>query len=421
MPRIKRHNSVLTDKLVKQIEYVLPKLKYSVYVNSIRSWLENFEEGEVDLALDFLFYLEYVTFPELQFRLEDQLKRIIKEIDTDILLVPYAKYPKSNDVIMYLITKLDIFKKNNKRIFFTKDVINYQLKNSTTLVFVDDFIGSGKSFNKWYSKNKMAKYVTDNPLVSNQNIILAAIAMEEGRLFLNEKFKGIKIYAEIRNKIFSEKESPFNLTGSRIAMNDLCLKYGKNLQVGFERPSKKIFLPLGYEESESLIAFDYGTPNNTLSIIWAENTWAPIFPRFSKSRIVNAKRIKTEVDFYLGVMTKIGFEVNEDFEIKIGKKGVLYNKRTDYSCLVVILLKERKYHEIMICQILGITLNELNLIYKTCRKKRLLDMENNLTKLALAYIKTIKIEGRKYKFRENIIPEMQEKTIFIPKSFDGKT
>src|SRR5882757_274691 len=104
---IKRHDCKLNEQLIRQIEYVLPKLKYSVYIQQIRSWLENFEEVEVKFALDFLFYLEYISFSELQLRLNQQLESLDKQIDEKIryLLVPYAEYPKSNDIVAYLISK----------------------------------------------------------------------------------------------------------------------------------------------------------------------------------------------------------------------------------------------------------------------------------------------------------------------------
>ena len=63
---IKRHICELTEQMVRKIEYVLPKLKYSIYIQQVRAWLENFEANEVDLALDYLFYLEYISFAELQ-------------------------------------------------------------------------------------------------------------------------------------------------------------------------------------------------------------------------------------------------------------------------------------------------------------------------------------------------------------------
>ena len=101
----KRHDCKLTERMVRQIEYILPKLKYSVYVQQVRLWLENFEENEVDHVLDFLFYLEYISFSELQLRLNEQLASLDKHFGKNIkyLLVPYAKYPKSNDIVMYLI------------------------------------------------------------------------------------------------------------------------------------------------------------------------------------------------------------------------------------------------------------------------------------------------------------------------------
>lgn len=59
----------------------------------------------------------------------------------------------------------------------------------------------------------------------------------------------------------------------------ICQKYGEKLY-----PKH----PLGYDDSQLLIAFEYNTPNNTLPIIWSstnnessniETIWHPIFER----------------------------------------------------------------------------------------------------------------------------------------------
>jgi hypothetical protein len=86
----KRHSFKFTPQMVRQIDYVLPKLKFSVYIQQITSWLENFEENEAALALDYLFYLEYIPFSELQARLNSCLIELDRSFGRKLnyLLVP---------------------------------------------------------------------------------------------------------------------------------------------------------------------------------------------------------------------------------------------------------------------------------------------------------------------------------------------
>src|SRR6478672_3453677 len=357
-----RNQLKLTETMLRSIEYVLPKLKYSVYINQIVRWLENFEETEVDNALDFLFFLEYITFSELQIRLNEQLEKIDNYFSSEkrFVLVPFAEYPKSNDIVLYLISKCPSFDRLRKqsRIQITADLSHFKITSDSVLIFVDDFIGTGNSFNKWYKTNDVDDLYNLNPCPSAEQAILAAIIMEDANLFLRHQYPEMVIFGEFRKKIFSKDFSPFNLSGNRFEMKQLCLKYGVSLRA-----------PLGYGKSESLVAFDYGTPNNSLSIIWSDRDWSPIFPRLSRSRMKKASEIKNEAAFYYGLMNKLKITFDDDIEVGTSEKSEKLTSREDHSILVYLVLTERLYYPIQICQILGITLLELNNIISRGEEK----------------------------------------------------
>ncbi len=304
--------------MLRQIDYVLPKLKFSVYIQQVVAWLENFEENEVALALDYLFYLEYIPFSELQARLNSCLMELDKSFGRKLnyLLVPYAEYPKSNDVFMYLLSKCPAYAelKKEKRISFTLDIGKFAFEKHTVLVFVDDFIGTGRSFDKWYRKSKITALLQSNALIFEVQAILSAIVMEDGDLFIRHSFPEIRVVADIRYRIFSKSDSPFNLSNNRAELRNLCLKYGNRIATGFR--AKATYAPLGYENSEALVAFDYGTPNNTLSIIWGEKEWMPIYPRQARARMQKSSQIKGDAQFYLGVMHRLGINFDRDVEME---------------------------------------------------------------------------------------------------------
>jgi hypothetical protein len=422
---IKRHDCKLTEQMVRQIEYVLPKLKYSVYIQQIASWLENFEENEVSLALDYLFFLEYIPFVELQLRLNHQLATLDRHFGkkNNYLLVPFAEYPKSNDIVMYLISKCPQYKQLEKedRIDITLDIQSYSFTRNVVLVFVDDFIGTGKSFQKWYKKNKVTNILGVSPKVYEEQAILAAIIMEDANQFVKFYFPEVRVHAEFRSKVFSRRESPFNLSENRPEMRRLCLKYGSLIQTGFQYPNKPLYHPLGFGKSEALVAFDYGTPNNCLPIIWGDKEWKSIFPRSAKSRMKKASEIKGEAAFYLGLIHKLKISFDQDIDISIGDSKINLSARDDHSILVYLILTDKLYSHLQICQVLGITTFELNKIILKASQKKLVNQQGKFTRKGIKFLSELKKQSNVYSFRKNDNLKIRETNIFVPKSFRKMT
>jgi hypothetical protein len=417
----KRHSFKLTEQIIRQIEYVLPRLKYSVYIQQVIAWLENFEEDEVTLALDYLFYLEYIPFSELQARLNSQLVTLDKWFGKKFsyLLLPFAEYPKSNDIVLYLLAKCPAYTdlKREGRISIERDIKNVKVETDTMLVFVDDFIGSGKSFEKWYRKSNITSLVGSTTKILEDQAILSAIIMEGGNQFITHKFPEIKVFADFRHKIFCKTNSPFNLLGNRAEMQRLCLKYGLQIITGFRWPHTKLYTPLGFDKSEALVAFDYNTPNNTLSIIWGDNKWTPIFPRQAKSRMKKSSQIKNEAAFYLGLMHRMGINFESDVEMIVGEQHIRLSARDDHSILVYLVLLNKHYSSIQICQVLGITTSELSKIISKAGKKKLVNKQGVFTRRGIDFLARLKSVANVFTFRENDDLKVRDEKIFVPKSF----
>lgn len=422
---IKRHECNLTEGLLKRIEFVLPKLKYSVYLQQIKRWLENFEEQEVELALDYLFYLEYITSSELQQRLNYQLRQLDKIFgkNSNYLLVPYGTYPKSSDIVMYLLAKSPAYVKYRKkeRIDITLDIQNYNFSKEVVLVFVDDFVGTGKSFSKWYKLRKIGNVCGSNFFIREEKAILAGVIMNDAMTFLRHTYPEVEVFAQTRDKLFKRNSSPFNLIGNLQSMRDLSLKYGSQIVTGFQLPNTPIYHPLGYGKSESLIAFDYGTPNNSLSIIWGDVKWHPIFPRASETRMKGASAIKQDAAFYLGLMNKLKIKFEQDVKETIRKKEIKLSARDDHSILVLLVLTEKKYSNLQICQVLGITLFEFDKIILKAHRKRLVSREGQLTRRGIEFLRLLKAKSNVFTFRENDTLDVKENNIFVPKSFGKRS
>lgn len=236
--------------------------------------------------------------------------------------------------------------------------------------------------------------------------------MYDGRDYINKKYPEIQLFSEFRQKIFNPETSPFNIGSNVSEMKKIAYKYGKET-------AKSV--PLGYSNSESLVAFNHTTPNNTLPIIWGDRKWHPIYPRLSKDKIKQAKEIKEEVAFYYGIMKKSGivFYNDENVVVQEGKK-ISYNSRKDHSLLCLLKLQIDGYELPSICQILGITKSEYDKISSYGKQKKLIDNFGKVSPRGHDFFQNLmkKVRGRRFIKKEKAIFEMKYVN-YMPKSFGG--
>ncbi|OCX50594.1 hypothetical protein BEL04_22735 [Mucilaginibacter sp. PPCGB 2223] len=422
---MKRHAFKFTPENIRKIEYILPKIKYSSYIGNVIKWLENFETAEIELAIDFLMFFEYIPLNELQSRLEEQISNANSNIPREhlILLIPFTSYPKSNDIIAYLISKLRSYShmQASGRMDITRDFESYKYSKKTSLLFIDDFIGTGDSFLKSYRNRKIGQFIGNNDeLINNDIYLLAAIIMNKGSEYLKYKIPELVIFAEKRFNCFCTQNSPFLISQGAKKMKALALKYGTGLRV-LRRGEQDIYYPLGYGNCEALISFDYGPPNNTLPIFWSSaSSWHPIFPRIADDKIAQSSAIKKSVAFYIGIMKMLGLSLYTDYNVLISGATYKYDSRLDHSLVTVMFLLNKKYNEIIICQILGITIKELTAIYQYGKQRRLLDSKNTLTLSGSSFISELINKAKKQKFRSKAIRNFERNNlIYVPNSFKG--
>ncbi|WP_410880490.1 hypothetical protein [Myroides sp. DW712] len=414
---------------IRQIEYLIPRLKYSLYPTKIVKWLENFEKDDVKYALDILSVIEYIPFTEFMYRLESLMKELFKKIPKHdmVIIFPYGKMGKSGTLVTYPLKNTKTFKSNENRILLTHDLKFIQNPTSFKhIIFLDDFIGSGNTFIKEFNKNDIQNFIITNNI--NKLYILSVIIMNEGKNKINSTFSNIEIIAEERFKLFDKLYSPFNaFTNTTLeTVEKVALKYGQMIPVV---PPPTSYLPLGYGQSESIISFFHGTPNNTLPIIWGNsNGWFPLFARNANTRMSEAKKMKKEITYYLDICTKL------DINLSVGTK--LISRRKDnrseakrllreqnHATITVLFLKDRLYENIFICQILGLTTEELQYIFYELKNKGLVSAD----------YKTITLEGRKILNKLKLLSKIEKirnetannlaikNNLYLPQMFDGMT
>jgi hypothetical protein len=418
------NEELLTREELKRLEYLLPRLKYSITLSDLLSWLDNFEKDDQKLAYDLLLVLEFITFNELQYRFDDLLKQIFKDIpkNENIIILPFGKVGKSGSIITYIIKNTSAFKsrkrKNVDNVLLTHDYKYINARNYNHIIFIDDFIGSGKTFcDEYKNNNDIEAWIFYNRI--SKVYLLSSIIMKEAQDRIKKRFSYIQIKSDERYKIFDSNTSPLKAFKNLNAIKTMAYKYGKSIREN----------PYGFESTESLLSFFHGTPNNTLPIIWsAKSNWKPLFPRKSDIKMDIARKEKKEIAFMIGIYNRLAIDLyNKDESIYINtytgrRREIKYNTHEHFSLIGLIKLKNDGYDDIFICHLLGLTMNELNEIYNKSIKEKLISPSKSITIDGQNFLKEIKRTIRKESFKKETEENLKIKvTYYIPKMFKGKT
>lgn len=423
------HNFTYNKENLKLLETVIGRLRYSVQPSLLVKWLENFNADEIPIALNLLRYFEYIDSNELLLRLDHLLKELISNIGNNeekVLFVPFAKYGKSSTLITYPLTHLDRYQKNKDRFIISNDVektINeMEIKH---LVFIDDFVGSGDTFIKEFNKLKLL------PISAKDSTYLfCPIIMEKAQQKIILEVSYINIISELRFQFLESELSAIKLSSTEDRIKELVINYGNIIPV--DKPPNQ-FKPKGYKNSESLISFFYRTPNNTFPVIWGDTNWSPLYPRTSKSLINHAKHMKKDFSYFLNSFFNSNLEFRldndliDDTEDRRKLKTILRQKN-NYLLLAILVLKYNSTSDLnktnlFICNFLGLTKEELRLIYIEGKNKGYFtQITLELTEKGIKLVSSLFAERKKKSIRSSDIKNFEiNYSLFSPKTFRGSS
>lgn len=257
---------------------------YNVY-----KWLENFEEGEMDDAIDIMEHITYFRESDIVDILSKIFAEIFRGIDpkeTTAYILPLGEPGKSGDAMMYCAKKTLHKEIRKYNIYFVNyaDEVDFNAcrsKKNAFVVLLDDIIGSVGSFSDFIKDNIGDKRRDLLPILADEHIktlLVAPVILDSGKTRINKEYPNITIKcAENYHKAFEKNKSVFGSYSPMVRLREFCYKYGIQLQ-----PKS----PLGWKNSQALVVFDHATPNNTLPIIWSNHMikstgsqWYPLFPR----------------------------------------------------------------------------------------------------------------------------------------------
>lgn len=405
------------DKI--EFDILSNKFKGIIQPLTILKWLNNFKKKDINKAIKVLKTLNVYNTDDIETILNYSFEELLNSSSSKKIkfyVIPLGDFGKSGSMISYFFQKTSVYKNNRNRFILKSyieiDEINDDVKS---LVIIDDFIGTGTSFNTFYDEK-----VESHKGSFREIFFIGIAAMEFGLKNIQDKVDKVLIQkSNIFKKAFSYHASYFSYRKQK-PYREFCYKYGKALLTHSNA--------LGYENSQSLISFSYGSPNNTLPIFWAnKNGWQPLIPRFSKDKISRSKLIRKNILFELSILREFGSEniKKELFSIKIKKNRKFSSiSKLDFSLYSIIHLSRKNYSEARICQILGILSSDFKQIVQEGKRKNIFNKKEELTTVGLNLYYEAKKTIDRYHNRLQMYNEGAyevKKVDYKPKTFNGNS
>jgi len=414
------------------LDVLAARLKGIVSVYNILQWLANFQESELELAIGLLRNLTVFTANEIEEIYHNALVLILKDVSQDekLAIHPTGVFGKSGSMMIYLLRKTNAYKTNSGRITLcpkSEDLENLDASH-TQLALLDDFIGTGKSVVDYF-------HTRIEPVRQKfkQVRFMGVAGMAEGHYAIRPLFDKVHIPREhIYRKAFSADGSYFGYR-KHTPYREMAFKYGCQLTkpAALKSGGIKYSSALGFGNSQSLVSFFYGSPNNTLPIFWqgdSGNTkWFPLIPRFSQHKLEQAKAFRKKLSFELSLFKEMNAEnLSSTFStltIDRGSKRFSAVSHIDFSVYGILKMRREGVHELNICQRLGISYEDYIQYLEEGRKRGLFDQRHRLTLRGLELYEeanTCIKNSLKVYYEDRATYEIRNIT-YIPRKFNGRS
>lgn len=408
----------LSKEIKKRIEDIVSVRFYNqITPYDVIRWLFNFDDEDVELAVQLLEHVIFLRDDDVKGRLYEQISKLPK--DNTKHIVPLGKPGKSGAAISYWIHGL--MKRNELRemAFHSsiEDFISYRNSQEwktqkDIVVYVDDFIGSGGSVVTALSlEEKIVRPEVLSDASSGRLYVIAAIVMDNGYSKISQDISGAVILGDLHCKGFDPHKKVFGSYFKTKAVREMCYKYGKLLFKDF---------PLGFENTQSLVLMQHSSPNNTVPVLWSDKqyqgrNWIPLVPRNNLLKIKRAYTDRNSVYRWLSCLKKIFVGGSEYVDFSL-----LFTK-SNFNLVFILICLIRRKSEAFIYNTMGISLVEMDRLWQEGIDKKIWDSKHKPTSLALnEYKEAIK----RYKLlRDEGMQEFriwdEKDNIYIPETFRG--
>jgi len=410
----------LSKEIEKRIEDIVSSRFYNqITPYDVIRWLFNFDDEDVELAVQLLEHVVFLRDDDVKGRLYDQIMKLPKESRKHI--VPLGKPGKSGAAISYWIHGLmrrndsenTTFHSSVEAFISYRNAVAWETLNDA-VVYVDDFIGSGGSvvtaLSSLDKKNVRPEVLSD--ACSGRLYFVAAIVMDNGYSRITQDISGAVILGDSYCKGFNPHKKVFGSYFKTKAVREMCYKYGEQLYKSW---------PLGYQNTQSLVLMQHSSPNNTVPVLWSDKqyqgrNWIPLVPRNNLLKIERAYIDRNSVYRWLSCLKKIFVGGSESVDF-----GLLFTK-SNFNLVFILICLIRRKSEAFIYNAMGISYMEMERLWQEGMDKGIWDSKHKPTSLALTEYKDAM---KRYKIlrdegRQEFSPILDEKdNIYIPETFRG--
>lgn len=265
-----------------------------------RAWIKNFDDEDKLIAAKllerFIYYDQRLTESLLKasfFSIADGLSKgpqapskqqLLQSLPSAIFTPVSGESPNATDsgyLFCRLVRQTLGVSESN---ILLNDKAREKAKEGATVIFVDDFIGSGDQFiSTWQSNDSsLQSFQSIQKRTNFQAIYVCLIGIKEGIQAIQSRVPSIAIC--VTHKI--DKRS--TLWGIRDAnpelysqFNALLNKYSTRLQPSENYMTQNHYLLYGYKNKGLFLGFQHSIPDATLPIFWCRgtNNWEPLIER----------------------------------------------------------------------------------------------------------------------------------------------
>ena len=248
----------------------------------IDNWLKAFDESEHKMLLSLLSQFYYYSEEKVkenskklyqkflsenpEYEKATVFTKIIKDFGTSYSDILFNTFWFCND--LYDDCELNILE-------LLENIEEYEIPKA--IAIIDDYSGSGKTFVK-----TIDKMVKKNACIGQAHFFFLTLHITNTAIDLIQnyaKITGFKI--DIVSLDISDKTFKDDYLYDRIEAR----KHREQYEVLCAKNKINLDFVFGFDEIESLVAFHYNTPNNTLGLFWQDFAdFMALFPRHKKQR-----------------------------------------------------------------------------------------------------------------------------------------
>ena len=260
---------------ISELERRFGSYVFPIDSSRIRNWLRQFGEENLGLGLKLLKCVDYYSPSRLLTESRELHAQLLayKQLDNPLLLEiptyfvdfsPSSGRSQDDFIPKYRLGAGLRHNRYNKNFLYLRDVNQFFDKEGITIVFLTDFIGTGKQVLDTWEEILWA--ISDK----NEHILLAMCGYDSGIAKVQEATEDkLTIITNRRygneHRVFSPQNTTFLATEKEILMQ-LCNRAGEE--------------PTGFRDTQSTTVFYFRCPNSTISVLRAKNSnWTSLFAR----------------------------------------------------------------------------------------------------------------------------------------------